>query len=194
MLLPPVFARPRCVTANQTMDRLLASWTYLSALDAALAQLCNRASRPALARALFAAISRLGDGMAWYLTMAALPLAYGWAGVDTAWRMVLAGALGVTLYKWLKTRIARPRPFRVHPGVTARVAPLDAFSFPSGHTLHAVSFAAIVAARHPGLAGPLGLFALLVAASRPILGLHYPSDVLAGALIGAALAQLILVL
>ncbi len=60
------------------MDRLLASWTYLSALDAALAQLCNRASRPALARALFAAISRLGDGMAWYLTMAALPLAYGY--------------------------------------------------------------------------------------------------------------------
>jgi len=67
--------------------------------------------------------------------------------------------------------------------------PLDKFSFPSGHTLHAVGFALILAHHFPALAPAVFGFALLVAVSRPVLGLHYPSDVLAGAAIGACLAQ-----
>lgn len=174
------------------MQKLISSWHYVSGCDAALTERCNRAGRSPALRAVFLAASRLGDGVFWYLLMVALPLGYGAGGLDTALRMALAGALGVALYRWLKTRIARPRPYRVHPLVTARATPLDAFSFPSGHTLHAVSFAWIAASRHPELAWPLWSFAALVGASRPVLGLHYPSDVAAGALIGALLAQLAL--
>jgi undecaprenyl-diphosphatase len=66
--------------------------------------------------------------------------------------------------------------------------PLDQFSFPSGHTLHAVSFSILMVAHCPQLAWLVVPFALAVAASRLVLGLHYPSDVLAGAALGALIA------
>ena len=68
--------------------------------------------------------------------------------------------------------------------------PLDKYSFPSGHTLHAVAFSTLLIASLPQLAGLLVAFTLLVALSRMILGLHYPSDVVIGALLGWLLAKL----
>ena len=70
------------------------------------------------------------------------------------------------------------------------MAPLDEFSFPSGHTLHAIAFSSVAVAHYPWLAWPLAPFVALVAASRVVLGLHYPSDVLAASVIGTALASL----
>jgi undecaprenyl-diphosphatase len=61
-------------------------------------------------------------------------------------------------------------------------------SFPSGHSASAAAFAVAVAAEAPVLALPVGLLAAAVAFSRVYTGVHYPSDVLAGAALGAALA------
>jgi len=61
-------------------------------------------------------------------------------------------------------------------------------SFPSGHTLHAVCFTTVICGHIPASGWLLGPFAALVALSRPVLGLHYPSDVLAGAALGGAIA------
>jgi undecaprenyl-diphosphatase len=72
--------------------------------------------------------------------------------------------------------------------------PLDRYSFPSGHTLHAVTFTAIAIHHVPMLAVPLVPFALLIGASRVVLGLHYPTDVLAGATLGAGIAASTLML
>jgi len=66
---------------------------------------------------------------------------------------------------------------------------LDHYGFPSGHTLHAVGFTLVALAYFPSLAAVLVPFALLTAASRIALGLHYPSDVLIGALLGGTLAS-----
>jgi undecaprenyl-diphosphatase len=82
----------------------------------------------------------------------------------------------------------RPRPYEVHAHIAAGAAPLDRFSFPSGHTLHAVAFSLVAASYYPALAPLLAAMTFAVAASRIVLGLHYPSDVLAGAALGAAVA------
>src|SRR3546814_10187080 len=74
--------------------------------------------------------------------------------------------------------------------IRAWIAPLDEFSFPSGHTLHAVAFSLVAVAHYPALAWLVLPFAASVAASRVVLGLHYPSDVLAATAIGSALAGL----
>ena len=74
--------------------------------------------------------------------------------------------------------------------INRAAAPLDRYSFPSGHTLHAVSFTWQACAHFPELAWVLLPLAALIAGSRVVLGLHYPSDVLAGAAVGAALAEL----
>lgn len=66
---------------------------------------------------------------------------------------------------------------------------LAEFSFPSGHTLHAVPFTLMALGHCPMLAWLLIPFTVGVGASRVVLGLHYPSDVLAATGIGVAIAS-----
>lgn len=158
-------------------------------VDLALCLRFNRVSHFRFWRLFFKTVSRLGDGVFWYVLMVLLPLAYGAAAWPVVGRMALAGALGLAVYKWLKTRTSRPRPYQVYSAISAAAPALDRFSFPSGHTLHAVAFSLVAASGFPQLAPLVYPFAVLVAISRPVLGLHYPSDVLAGAVLGALAAQ-----
>ncbi len=138
--------------------------------------------------------SRLGDGIAWYLLMFALPWFDRTNGWTATFAMAGLGLINLMLYLGLKRITGRPRPFVDCPGIHARTHTLDQFSFPSGHTLHAVSYALLLTwfYPNPSLALPLWGFAGIVAASRVVLGLHYPSDVLAGALTGAVTTSLLL--
>jgi undecaprenyl-diphosphatase len=170
------------------------SFYRINELDLALCLRMNRLSHVRIWRDLFRVASRLGNGVFWYALMAAMPVVYGADAWVTVARMVAAGLVGLALYKWLKKRTSRPRPFEVYAAVSAAAPTLDRFSFPSGHTLHAVSFSLVAIADYPELAPLVLPFTLLVAASRPILGLHYPSDVFAGALLGAIVARAVLLL
>lgn len=159
-----------------------------------LCLLANAAARRRFVRATFRAVSRLGDGVFWYSLMVALPLLQGVAGLAVTARMALVGAIGLGLYRVLKHRLVRERPYIGLVGIDCAMPPLDRYSFPSGHTLHAVSFTTVVLATFPWLAPVLVPFAAMVAASRIILGLHYPTDVAAGAVLGYAVAQGVLLL
>jgi undecaprenyl-diphosphatase len=167
--------------------------TCIARIDAAEYGLCRRVNRCASRKAVrqtFRIASRLGDGVVWYALLLALPLLYGSAGIQPAIGMALTSIAGVALYKGLKHVVVRERPFITHLGISLGAAPLDRYSFPSGHTLHAVSFTWQAVAAFPELGWVLIPLAAIIAASRVVLGLHYPTDVLAGAGIGASLAGL----
>jgi undecaprenyl-diphosphatase len=162
---------------------------YLAHFDLVLCVLINRVvNQSAPARLVFVTASRLGDGVFWYALMGVLPLVYGIAGLTAAIHMLVVSALGVLIYKLIKQATGRPRPFSVEEAINLGTPPLDQYSFPSGHTLHAVAFTLIAVHYFPELAWILVPFALLVAASRVVLGLHYPTDVVCGAVLGWALA------
>lgn len=154
----------------------------------------NRLSRKAWVRHSFAAISKLGDGCFWALMAAALLVLHGRAALPQVVLMALTAASGLFIYRQLKERLVRERPYIRHGGILCGTAPLDRYSFPSGHTLHAVSFTTLLVAFDPVLPIVAVPFAVLVAASRVILGLHYPSDVVVGAAIGFGIASTALAL
>ena len=167
-------------------------WQRMDRAEQALCLRVNRGCQRRLIQASFVIVSRLGDGVFWYALMGAIALADPAHGVGAALRMAVTGTLGVALYGVLKHRFVRERPYISHPGILCGTAPLDRYSFPSGHTLHAVNFTLLAGAYEPWLLVVLVPFAALVAASRVVLGLHYPTDVAAGALVGASLAALTL--
>jgi len=162
--------------------------SLLARFDHAEYRLCRRLNRGVQltwVRVFFKTASRLGDGVIWYALILALPLLYGDEGLRVAAIMLATGAVGLALYKFLKRTFVRERPFIRHAGISLAGAPLDRYSFPSGHTLHAVAFTWLAVAAFPVLGFVLLPLALAIAASRVVLGLHYPTDVLVGALLGA---------
>lgn len=132
----------------------------------------------------FQVVSRLGDGWFWYALILAIPFLEPEMGAGLALLMTLTGLTCTLTYKLLKRWLIRERPFISFPSINCGTPPLDRYSFPSGHTLHAACFQTILFMTMPKLALATAPFTLSVAASRVVLGLHYPSDVVAGALIG----------
>lgn len=166
---------------------------WFARVDAAEYGLCRRLNHGAafpVPRRIFQAASRVGDGVVWYLLIMLLPCLYGRPALRPAVVMALTGLLGVAVYPVLKRAFVRERPFITHAAIDRAMAPLDRYSFPSGHTLHAVSFALQACVHFPQLAWVLVPLGLTIAASRVVLGLHYPTDVLAGAVLGALLGGL----
>ena len=170
------------------MPRLDATLQAIQRWDVRACARLNRAIRVRALLYLCRGVSWLGDGIFWYSLMLALLLAQGDAAALPVLHMAGTGLACTLLYRMLKQGTLRPRPFEVHAQIAAGAVPLDKFSFPSGHTLHAVGFSLVAAAYYPVLAPLLAALSLAVAASRIVLGLHYPSDVLAGAVLGAAVA------
>jgi undecaprenyl-diphosphatase len=135
--------------------------------------------------------TRLGDGWLQVATGVAL-FAAGSECQRTLAACVMATGLSNLAMVILKRRFRRKRPceYAAHPLFDVKplgYLPSDDFSFPSGHSMNAFAVGTVVALQFPWLA-PLGfLLATSVAASRVLLGLHFVSDVVVGAGIGASL-------
>lgn len=90
----------------------------------------------------------------------------------------------------LKHLVQRARPCWIRPEVELLIKNPTDYSFPSGHTLSITIFAFILIYNHPKLAYALIPAALLLAYSRMYLYVHFPSDVLAGIVLGLAIGYL----
>jgi len=148
---------------------------------------------PRWLRLWMVAATRLGDGWLFAAGALAYPL------VDDHGRRVIgaafvAAAIASALLVCVKRRVRRPRPCERTPGFdVASIAwfPSDRFSFPSGHALNAFALATVFALSFPVAAAPVLAIAASVAASRVVLGLHWLSDVVAGALGGLLIGSLV---
>jgi undecaprenyl-diphosphatase len=100
---------------------------------------------------------------------------------------MVAALLASGVFMALKRRFRRPRPCDAAPHPFFDVHPPDAFSFPSGHTMNAFAIGAVLALHFPALLPALAFLAGSIAVSRVVLGLHYPSDVGVGAVLGTLL-------
>lgn len=160
---------------------------YVTDRDHALMRRVHRWRAPLWIRLWMVCATRGGDGWLWY-AMCAVVLAFGgqhrFAAVGSA---MLAGTAGVATFLSLKRITGRRRPCALEPHCWSTLLPPDQFSFPSGHTITAFAFATPLIAYYPDLAWGLGFCALSIAASRILLGMHFLSDVVAGALIGTSL-------
>jgi undecaprenyl-diphosphatase len=170
------------------MSRIEATLRELLRWDEALCLQLNQGLRYALLVRALQGVSWLGNGILWYALMLALLVLHGSDAALPVLHMAFVGAVCTASYKMIKRGTVRPRPFQALRSIAAGAPVLDTFSFPSGHTLHAVAFTLVACGYYPALLVALVPFTLLTAASRVVLGLHYPSDVLAGAAIGAVVA------
>lgn len=175
-----------------TIRQPLAMLRWMVDREIAICGIFNRVSRPPTVRKFFVVVSRLGDGAAWCFLLLLLPVAYGEAGIATSIAMMKVGGVNFALYKIIKKCSARNRPCAVSAEINIGTPPLDQYSFPSGHTMHAVAFSIVVLAHHPEFALLLIPFSGLIAVSRVILGLHFLTDVVAGGLIGGYVASTLL--
>ena len=84
----------------------------------------------------------------------------------------------------IKNVVARPRPYDTLPGIEPLISSLSDFSFPSGHTLCCFEAATALMMNRSRWAIPAFFAAVLVGISRLFLFVHYPTDVICGALLG----------
>ncbi|HXX46514.1 MAG TPA: phosphatase PAP2 family protein [Candidatus Acidoferrales bacterium] len=164
-----------------------AVWNQIQSGDHRLMRRVHRWRAPRWFRILMIMATRGGDGWLWY-GLGLILLVYGgehrFAAIGAAGSAVVTG---ICLFQGLKRTSRRKRPCELEPHCWASVLPPDKYSFPSGHTITAFAVAVSVSLFYPFLLFYLLVVALLIAASRIILGLHFLSDVLAGSAIGVTL-------
>jgi undecaprenyl-diphosphatase len=135
--------------------------------------------------------SRIGD---WPLSVAVGLILLATHGLRIMVLWTAAGVGAVALQTLAKRTVCRIRPCE-HPEGPPQRAPIpDKGSFPSGHTLHAVMGLVVVAQLVPVLTSIIAPLALLIGVSRVVLGVHYPTDVAAGACLGGLFGTIMLML
>ncbi|HEY4363488.1 MAG TPA: phosphatase PAP2 family protein [Bryobacteraceae bacterium] len=147
----------------------------------------NRWRPPRWMRWWMLAATRGGDGWLWYLSGIMIAIFGGPNRVRALVAGALAVGVGIALFRKLKKAFGRQRPCALAPHCWARLLPPDQFSFPSGHTITAFAVAISLGSFYPALLPGLLFCAASVAASRILLGMHFLTDVLAGAAIGGLL-------
>jgi undecaprenyl-diphosphatase len=135
---------------------------------------------------VFIALSWVGSlGAVWLLIAAVLALL--WRRPSIVITVLVADVAADLLAELGKGVVQRHRPFETQIGPKS-----SAHSFPSGHTATAFASATVLSAYAPRWRVPFFVLAVLIAFSRIYDGMHYPTDVLAGAVLGVLVGLLVL--
>jgi undecaprenyl-diphosphatase len=158
--------------------------------DYSVMRRANNWEAPRWVRLYVKTATRGGDGWLWYAMGLAIAVLGGKTRFEAVGAAGLAAVLSILLFIWLKRLTGRRRPCQIQPHCWATLLPPDQFSFPSGHTMTAFAVAIPLSLFYPTLSIGLLFCALSIAMSRILLGMHFLSDVVAGALIGTGLGYL----
>lgn len=162
--------------------------THISSFDHDVLLFVNRSMRSAFFDQIMPYITKLGDAGIFWIALALIlliPKKTRRTGAAMGVAMVIGLIIGNGL---LKNVIARTRPFDIaHPVVPRNsllINPPTDYSFPSGHTLASFEAATALFKDHTVYGFGAFVLALLIAFSRIYLQVHYPSDVIGGAILG----------
>lgn len=162
-------------------------WGFIERRDLRVMRKLNRWRPPRWIRYWMISATRAGDGWLWY-ALGVILLFFGGAQRFVAFGAAgLASIADIALFQVLKRLSRRVRPCQIEPHSWSSVLPPDQFSFPSGHTMTAFSIAIVLSFFYPQLEGMLLFAACSIGLSRIVLGMHFLSDVLAGAALGVFL-------
>ena len=158
--------------------------------DYSVMRRANNWVAPRWVRLYVLSATRGGDGWLWYAMGLVILALGGKTRFEALGAAGLSSAVSVLLFSRLKRLTGRRRPCQIAPHCWATLLPPDQFSFPSGHTMTAFAVAIPLSLFYPTLSIGLLFCALSIATSRIVLGMHFLSDVVAGALIGTGLGYL----
>jgi undecaprenyl-diphosphatase len=183
-------------SSNPSNDPLTSARAWLADarnVDHAVYAAIARTPTPMLDRGMGALSHAANHSLLWMTSAAALALVGGRSGRQAAAQGLVSVALTSAVVNLAVKRVGRrQRPDRAGEDVpTARHVQMPtSLSFPSGHSAAAFAFATGVGNKLPIVAGPLHAVAGVVAYSRVHTGVHHPSDVVVGSVLGTILAQL----
>ena len=163
---------------------------FIHRRDYSLMRRANNWEAPHWVRLFAMAATRAGDGWLWYAIGGGILLLGGPERFAALSAAGLSAVLSVLLFQWLKRFTGRRRPCEIEPHRWATLLPPDQFSFPSGHTMTAFAIAVSLSLFYPSIMIGLLFCAFSIAASRILLGMHFLSDVMAGALIGTGIGYI----
>jgi undecaprenyl-diphosphatase len=161
----------------------------LQRLDTFLFYKCLLLSKPNIGKASVW-VSKTGDGYAYFAIAMLIYLFEPNIGQLFFFTALLGYAFEVPIYLGLKNLVKRHRPFDKLENFRSFIAPSDQFSMPSGHTAAAFVFATMVLHFYPQFTLLAFSWASLIGLSRVLLGVHFPGDIIAGALLGWSCAEL----
>lgn len=165
---------------------------FIEVRDHRLMDRVHRWSAPQWVRLWMICATRCGDGWLWYALGLFILLFGGPERFLAVGASFLAAGVGVAFFLWAKRFTGRRRPCHIQPHCWSTLLPPDQFSFPSGHTITAFAVLTPMMSVYPAFTLEFTFVALSVAASRIILGMHFLSDVIVGALVGSTLGVLAL--